>query len=221
MKRSLLLALVLALTGCIQQPTPVVVEKEVVITATPVPPTAASPPPTPNIQQTVDAMVEAAVKETVTSREAVATARVDTPVPPTATVTSVAGTVQYREAEGGVPYSGTTLAFDVAPGQVVIVTGGRSSDYGVDVSGEAKTGSVWLFYNPTTDLVISGELSNLTAGANWMAEVDNGVAILDTIGDERVTAMQSFPNCADGNGCDIVHLIKVNLATGEVDHEVR
>lgn len=135
----------------------------------------------------------------------------------TATVTPTAVLVRLPppyESEGGLPTSETSWTFDVAPHEVEVLTAGPASIAGVNLPGGENRGSVILLLpDPTGAKVVRYTVTNLLPGSNWHGAYDLGHPPSDAevaaLVQDRVRAMQGWPNCTDGNGCATVDVLVV------------
>lgn len=170
----------------VEREVPAEVVKEVVVTATPEPPTPYTVLPTP------------------------------TPYPVVATPTSIppigSNGVPY-EQEGGIPYSGTSWSADVAPDEVEVLTAGPANIAGVVLPGGIDRGSVIVLLSDPTK-VVHYTVANLVTGANWHGAYrlasPRDEATWRAIANDRVQAMMAVPNCTSGRGCAVVDVLVVS-----------
>lgn len=119
--------------------------------------------------------------------------------------------VPYDKA-GGIPYSGTTWAVDVAPDEIEVLTAGPACIAGVCLPGGTERGSLIILL-PGAE-VIHYEVTGLIAGSNWhgayrpLGDPANE-STWRALANDRISAMQQAPNCTPGTGCKVIDVLVV------------
>lgn len=117
------------------------------------------------------------------------------------------------ESEGGIPYSGTTWATDVAPDEIEVLTAGPACIAGVCLPGGVERGTIIIML-PASDVVVHYTVTGLIAGSNWHGSyrpvVDPSIeATWRSLAEDRIRAMQIAPNCTPGTGCVTIDVLVI------------
>jgi len=116
------------------------------------------------------------------------------------------------ESEGGVPYNGTSISFDVAPREIEVYTCGPAKVAGVVLPGGGNRGSVIIML-PDSKQTVSYAIQEVITGAGWHGsyrfEQEPTEKDWMALVDDRVEAMKRAPNCAAGTGCTTVDVIVI------------
>lgn len=173
-------------------------------------PTPASAPP---VVQTV------VVERVVTTTPGPSTA-VPVVAPTQVAATTARGTNQsgvefpLYQSVGGIPFpTANMIEADVAPDEIVVITGGPMVAAGKNLPGGETRGSVVLFL-PDPAKVIHQKVTDLLPGSNWEGRYrplasPNSETTWRGLANDRVVAMKVAPNCTPGRGCAIVDVLIV------------
>ncbi len=167
------------------------------------------------------------IPSTDVSTPATFTTTPQAPTPTTVSTTVEIGTALLPngewiafESEGGIPFNGTNVAFDVAPDEIEVFTAGPVSVNGIMLSGGATRGSIVIFL-PDPTMVVHYEATNVIAGSNWHGSYrpqtdPTAQSTWSSLVNFTVNNMRLAPNCSYGTGCTTIDVLIIS-PSGVVD----
>lgn len=118
------------------------------------------------------------------------------------------------ESEGGVPYNGKEINFDVAPDEIEIYTAGPVTALGIHLPGGTNRGSIVIMLNSSTT-VVHYTLSDVIPGSGWHASYRPLGSVSDEatwreLADLTIKNMSIAPNCTPGIGCLVIDVLVID-----------
>jgi len=150
----------------------------------------------------------------LTAQTETPTAPVPTPTPAADPATPSTDEWVAYESEGGVPYNGNEIFFDVAPDEIEVYTAGPVTALGIHLPGGALRGSIVIMLNSSTN-VVHYELSDVIPGSGWHASYRPLGNVSDettwrSLADLTIKNLSIAPNCTPGVGCQTIDVLVID-----------